>query len=132
MDAQNLRDVWSFVSGANPDFQGIARLYGVDAPRENSPMKETIARPIRKFDEPKSFFGAEPFHNCSNWRAGGYLEPGLGETGLGAKRTGLCVVGISVEVPTPRMAKILISQTWFLTGVPDRFCRAICNARSRN
>src|SRR5437868_1861991 len=35
-------------------------------------------------------------------------------------------MGISVEVATLRMAEILVSQTWFLSGVPDRLGRAMC------
>ena len=41
---------------------------------------------------------------------------GFAEARSAAKRTGLWVVGISAEVATPRTLKILISQTWFLTG----------------
>jgi hypothetical protein len=40
------------------------------------------------------------------------------------------VVSISVELATPRVAEILVSQTWFLSGVPDRLGRAMCDARS--
>jgi hypothetical protein len=40
----------------------------------------------------------------------------LAEPGSGAESTGLWVVGVDVEVATPRMTKILISQLWFLVG----------------
>ena len=40
----------------------------------------------------------------------------MAEPGAGSKGTGLSVVGVSVEVATPRMTKILISQLWFLVG----------------
>ena len=38
----------------------------------------------------------------------------MAEPGSGAESTGLWVVGVDVEVATPRMTKILISQLWFL------------------
>jgi hypothetical protein len=92
-------------------------------------MEKSIAGPIREFGEPESLFGVEPFHNCSDGRTGGCLEPGFAEARSAAKGTGLWVVGISAEVATPRTLKILISQAWFLTG----WCqissgKRLCNA----
>ena len=131
MDAQHLRYVRSRVAGADSNFESIARRYGADAgSRQHTPVQETVARLIGKFDETKPLLGAEPFDDRSDWRAGRHLEPGLGEPGLSAKSTRLWVVSISVEVATPRMAEILVSQTWFLSGVPDRLGRAMCDARS--
>ena len=47
IDAQHLGDVWPFVSGTNPDFQGIPRLHGVDAPlSENCLMEKSVAGTI--------------------------------------------------------------------------------------
>jgi hypothetical protein len=40
----------------------------------------------------------------------------LAEPGSGSEGAWLRVVGISVEVATPRVTKILISQLWFLVG----------------
>ena len=80
-------------------------------------MEEALVGLIGKLDEPKSLLWAEPFDDCANRRAGRYLEPGLGEPGLSAKTTRLSVVSISVELATPRMAEILVSQTSFLRGM---------------
>ena len=39
IDAQNLGDVWPFVSWTDANFDGFARLHGVDAvPREDAPV----------------------------------------------------------------------------------------------
>jgi hypothetical protein len=39
LDLQNLGDVWSFVSGTSPHFEGVPRLHGVDAPlSQHAPM----------------------------------------------------------------------------------------------
>jgi len=131
MDAQHLRYVRSRVAGADSNFESIARRYGADAgSRQHTPVQETVARLIRKLDEPKSLLWAEPFDDCANRRAGRYLEPGLGEPVLSAKSTRLWVVSIIVELATPRMAEILVSQTWFLSGVAGRLGRAMCDARS--
>jgi hypothetical protein len=131
MDAQHLRYVRSRVAGADSNFESIAGLYGADAgSREHTPVEEAVAGLIGKFDEPKSLLWAEPFDDCADWRAGRYVEPGLGEPGLSAESPRLSVVSISVEVATPRMAEILVSQTWFLSGVPDRLGRAMCDDRS--
>ena len=98
-------------------FERFARLTNADpALRQHAPMEEGVAGPIGEFDEPKPLFRAEPFDHPMEWGVGRCLAPGLAEPGSGAKNTRLWVVGISVEVATPRTAKILISQIWFLTG----------------
>ena len=79
-------------------------------------MEEGVAGPIREFDEPEAFVGAEPLDHPVDWWTGRCLEPRLAEPGAGSKGTGLWVVGISVKVATPRMTKILVSQLWFLVG----------------
>jgi hypothetical protein len=73
-------------------------------------MKERIARPIGEFNEAKPLFGVEPFDDPSDGRAGRWLEPGLAEPGSGSESRKLWVVGIGVEVATPRMKKILLSR----------------------
>jgi hypothetical protein len=88
-------------------------------------VEEGIARLIREFDEPEAFVGVEPLDDTSDGRAGRWLEPGLAEPGSGAESTGLRMLGIGVEVTTPRMTKILISQTLVPGGfVPDQSDRA--------
>ena len=131
MDAQHLRYVRSRVAGADSNFESVARRYGADAgSRQHTPVQEAVAGLIGKFDETKSLLWAEPFDDCSDWRARRYLEPGLREPGLSAESTRLWVVSIIVELATPRMAEILVSQTWFLSGVAGRLGRAMCDARS--
>jgi len=67
MDAQHLRYVRSRVAGADSNFESIARRYGADAgSRQHTPVQETVARLIRKLDEPKSLLWAEPFDDCAN------------------------------------------------------------------
>ena len=59
---------------SRPDahFEGVARLDGADAAlSKDGPMKETVAGPIRQFDEAKSLVGTEPLHDCSDGRVGG-------------------------------------------------------------
>jgi hypothetical protein len=72
-------------------------------------MEEGLTRPIGEFDEPKALLGIEPLDDAPNWRAGRCLEPGLDKAGASAEGMGLWVVGIGVEVATPRMTKILLS-----------------------
>ena len=102
-------------------FERFARLNNADpALRQHAPMEEGVAGPIGEFDEPKPLFRAEPFDHPMEWRAGRCLEPGLAAPGSGAENTRLWVVGISVEVATPRTVKILISQICVPSGVvPD-------------
>ena len=99
------------MSGADPNFEGFARLHGVDAAlRQHAPVEEGVAGPIGKSDESKPLFGVEPFDDPVYRRTGRCLEPRLAKPGSGAESTRLWMVGVSVEVATPRMTKILISQ----------------------
>ena len=79
-------------------------------------MQEGVAGPIREFNEPEAFVGVEPFDNTTDRWTGGGLEPGLAKPGSGSESTGLWVVGVDVEVATPRISKILMSQFYFLMG----------------
>ena len=95
------------------DFEGFTRLHGVDADlSQDGSMEEGVTGPIREFDKSEALVGIEPFDEAVDWRT---FER-LAELGSGAESTGLWVIGISVEVATPRMPKILISQLWFLVG----------------
>jgi hypothetical protein len=105
------------VSRTDTDFEGFSGLHSVDpALSQQAPLEEGVARPIREFDEPEALVRAKPLDHPVDWWTGGRLEPGLAEPGSGAKSTGLWVVGISVEVATPRMTKILVSQlgSWWV------------------
>ena len=67
MDAQHLRYVRSRVTGADSNFESVARRYGADAgSRQYTPVEETVAGLIGKFDETKSLLWAEPFDDCAN------------------------------------------------------------------
>ena len=110
IDADDLGDVWPFVAGANTNFDGLSRLHGGDAAlSQQAPVEESVARPIREFDEPEAFLRVEPLDDSVDRGTGRCFEPGLAEPGSGSESTRLWV-GISVEVATPRMTKILISQ----------------------
>jgi hypothetical protein len=98
------------VSRTDAHFEGFARLNEIDpALSEDTPMKEGVAGTIREFDEPKAFLGIEPLDDSTNWRARRCVQGGSVEAGTGAKGTRLHVIGIGVEVATPRMTKILLS-----------------------
>ena len=113
--------MWPFVAGANANFEGFTRLHGVDAAlSQHAPMEEGVTGPIREFDEPEAFVGVEPLDDPVDRGTGRCLEPGLAEPGSGCEGTGLWVVGVGVEVATPRMTKILISQLWFSWWVRAR------------
>ena len=102
--------MWSLVSWTDADFKGFTRLHGVDAAlSQHAPMEEGVAGPIGEFDEAEAFVRAEPLDDSVDWRTGGCFER-LGEPGSGAEGAGLWVVGIGVEVATPRLPKVLISQ----------------------
>jgi hypothetical protein len=130
--------VWAFMSRPDADLDGFARLHGVDAAlSQHASVKEGIAGTIGEFDEAESLLGAEPLDDPPNWRAGGCLEPRFAEPGSSSEGTGLCVVGLNVEVATPRVTGILISQLWFLggwwpirsvarDGMPSRVTGGIC------
>jgi hypothetical protein len=103
------------VSGTDAHFEGFARLHGIDpALSQHASMKKSIAGLMREFNEPEAFVGVEPLDDPVDRGTGRCLEPGLAKAGPGTESTGLWVVGVSVEVATPRMTKILISQLWFL------------------
>jgi hypothetical protein len=78
-------------------------------------VEEGVAGPAREFDKSKPLFGIEPFDDPVDRGTGRVFER-LAEPTLGSEGAGLWVVGISVEVATPRMTKILVSQLWFLVG----------------
>jgi len=104
------------VAGTDADFEGFTRLYGVNtALGQHAPVKEGVTGPVGEFDEPKAFLGVEPFDNPT-YRGTGRVFKRLAEPGLDAESTWLWAVGVSVEVATPRMTKILISQLCFLVG----------------
>jgi hypothetical protein len=79
-------------------------------------VEEGVAGPIREFDEPEALVRAKPLDDTSDGRAGRWLEPGLAIPGSGSESAGLWMVGVSVELATPRMTKILISQfgSWWV------------------
>ena len=86
IDADDLGDVWSLVSGADTDFEGLSRPHGVDAAlSQHAPVEEGIAGPLREFDEPKAFVGVEPLDDTLDRGTGRCLEPGLGEPGSGSE-----------------------------------------------
>ena len=90
------------------DLEGFTRLHVADAAlSQHAPMQEGVAGPIREFNEPEAFVGIEPFDDPT--------DPGTGRI-FDAESTGLWVVGVGVEVATPRMTKILISQfdSWWI------------------
>jgi hypothetical protein len=98
------------MTGADPNFEGFARLHGVDAAlRQHAPMEEGVAGPIREFDEPEALVRVEPLDDPVDRGTGRVFER-LAEPGAGSEGTGLRLVAISVEVATPQMTKILISQ----------------------
>ena len=99
-----------FVSRTDAHFEGFTRLHGVDpALSEHTPMEEGVARPIEEFDEAKAFLGIEPLHDSADRWTRGCLKSGFAEPRASAESTGLWMVGIGVEVTTPRMTKILLS-----------------------
>src|SRR5215469_12272431 len=102
--------MWPLVAGADPHFEGFSRLNSRDPTLgQHASMKEGVAGPIREFNEAKPFFGAEPFNDSTDRWTGRGLKPGLAEPGSGSESAGLRLVGIGVELATPRMTKILLS-----------------------
>jgi hypothetical protein len=62
IDTDDLGDMWAFMARPDPDFEGFARLYGVDAALgQHTTVEEGVAGPIGEFDEPEAFVGVEPF-----------------------------------------------------------------------
>ena len=92
------------------DFEGFARLNGVDAAlSQHAPVEEGVAGPIREFDEPEALVRVEPLDDPVDRGTGGVFER-LAEAGVGVEFARVWVVDVGVEVATPRMTKILISQ----------------------
>jgi hypothetical protein len=117
IDADDLGDVWSLVPRTDTDFEGFSGLHSVDAAlSQRARVEEGIAGPIREFDEPEAFVRAKPLDDTLDRGTGRCLEPGLAEPGSGSESAGLWMVAVSVELATPRMTKILISQLWFLVS----------------
>jgi hypothetical protein len=107
----------SFVAGANPNFQSFSRLNGGSAALgQHASMKKGVTGPIGKLDKTKSLFGSEPFDDPADRWTGGSLEPGLAEPRASAETTRLRGEGGSVELATPRIAEILMSQLGFPEG----------------
>ena len=58
------------VAGADPDFDRVTRLHGVDAAlSQHAPVEDGVTGPIREFDEPEAFLGIEPLDYPVNWWA---------------------------------------------------------------
>jgi len=81
------------VAGADPNFEGFAPLHGVDdALRQNAPVDEGVAGPIREFGEPEAFVGVEPLDDPVDWRTGWCFErlakPGSGAEGTRSRASG--------------------------------------------
>jgi len=79
------------VAGADPNFEGFARLHGVDAAlRQHAPVEEGVAGPIREFDEPEAFVGVEPLDDPVDRGTGRVFErlaePGSPVTLSGGER----------------------------------------------
>jgi len=78
--------VWSFVAGADPHFEGLARFNGSDPTLgQHASMKEGVAGPIREFNKAKPFFGAEPFNDSPDPWAGSGLHACSVELGSGSE-----------------------------------------------
>jgi hypothetical protein len=101
----------------NTNFEGFSWLYSIDtALGQYAPVEECVAIAIGQLDETKSLFRAEPLDHPMDRRPGGSLHGCSVEPGSGAESTWLGMVGISVELATPRMTEILMSQLGFLKG----------------
>jgi hypothetical protein len=75
-------------------------------------------RPIGEFDETKPLVGAKPFDNATDGWPGRASNPGWLNRGRECAR--FLVLGISVELATPQITEILMSQLGFLEGeIPD-------------
>jgi hypothetical protein len=102
--------MWSLVARTHTHYEGFALLYGIDATlSQDAPVEEGVTGPIGEFNEAKAFLGVEPLDYTTDRWAGGGLESGLAESGSASESTGVRLVGIVVEVTTPRMTKILLS-----------------------
>jgi len=102
--------MWPFVAWADAHFEGFARLHDIDsALSEDTPVEEGIAGFIGEFDEAEPFLGIEPLDDTTDRWTRGCPQGCAAEPGASAESTGLWVVGIGVEVATPRVTKILFS-----------------------
>jgi len=116
IDADDLGDVWSLVTRTDADLEGFTRLHDVDAAlSQHAPVEEGVAGPIREFDEPEAFVGVEPLDDPVDRGTGGVFER-LAEAGVGVEFARVWVIGVDVEVATPRMTRILMCQLCFLEG----------------
>jgi hypothetical protein len=98
-----------FVAGADTNFEGVAGLNSADpALSQHTSVEEGIARSIRECDEAKSLLGVEPFDDPTNRWAGRGLDGCSVEPGSGAEGTRLWIVGICIELATPRVKEILM------------------------
>ena len=67
MEAQHLGYMRPLMTGADSNFESVARLHAADAaPREHTPVEEALVGLIGKLDEPKSLLWAEPFDDCAS------------------------------------------------------------------
>jgi hypothetical protein len=66
------RSMWSprnsiAVSRTDLNFEGFSWLHNVDAALcHDAPVEESVAGPIREFDETETFLGTEPFYNTTD------------------------------------------------------------------
>jgi hypothetical protein len=79
-------------------------------------MEEAVPGPIGEFNEAEAFLGTEPFDDTADRWIGGGLKGCSVEPGSGVEYARLSALGISVELATPRIAEILMSQLGFLEG----------------
>jgi hypothetical protein len=72
-------------------------------------MKEGVAGPIREFYKPKAFVGIEPLDGPTHRWTRRWLDGCSTKPRSRAESTRVWLVGIVVEVTTPRMTKVLFS-----------------------
>jgi hypothetical protein len=70
-------------------------------------VEESIAGPIREFDEAKSLLRTEPFYDATDRRTGGRFESSLAEAGSGAESTRLRLVVVIAELALPQLSGIV-------------------------
>src|ERR1700730_11160013 len=76
VNAEDLGDLWAFLTRRHADLERFARLYCSDAGAfEDRRMKKGICGAVAELDEAKSPFRLEPFDNGADRRSGGGLEP---------------------------------------------------------
>ena len=110
------------------DLEGFTRLHDVDAAlSQHAPVEEGVAGPIREFDEPEAFVGVEPLDDPVDRGTGGVFER-LAEAGVGVEFARVWVIGVDVEVATPRLTKILLSHfgSWWVPARSDRWNDSCC------